>query len=1116
MRTTPRSAARHSRSHPGETTVTVRVAIADDSDDEPDETFTVTLGNASHATIATATATGTIEDNDEPGLTARFESVPASHDGSTPFMIELQFSEEIRISYRTVRDAVLEVSGGRVTRAQRLQKGSNIGWRLTIEPNADADITIALPADRACNATGGVCTADGTRLSRREDATVPGPASEASRVSIAPATNTGIQRSQASNPVTEGASAGFTLARTGDTMTALTVNVTVVESAAMLAGTPPTTASFEIGSATAELSIATEDDEVAEAASEITATLATGNGYSMDSGAASATVAVQDDDAAPAVTTVSPLLAAENGVAIATLQATDVDTPAANLAWSVAGGSDGDKVTLNADGVLAFKAARDFEAPDDADEDGDYEITVRVTDGANPVDAALTVRLTDVDEIAPTLANATVDGSQMTVAFSEALDESSSPAASAFVVAVDGTGRAVSDVSVGGSTVTLTLASAVAAGETVTVGYTAPTGANANPIVDAAGNPAAEFSGQAVTNNTAAPSNTAPTGLPTISGTAQVGETLTASAAGIADADGLANATYTWQWIANDGSADSEISGATSATYTLTAAETGKTVKVRVTFTDDGGTEEMLVSAATGAVAPAPTVAPAISTPGPFTVDENTTAVATLAATDADTAPADLAWSIDGGVDAGHFALTSGGVLAFAAAKNFEVPDDDGEDGTYDVIVAVTDGADRATAALAVTLVNVNEAPVADAGPDRSGIREGTQVTLDGSASSDPDAGDAPTWQWTQTDSSGHAVTLSDPVASGPSFAAPSDLDADTTLEFKLQVTDAAGLRSEDRVTVTVTARPTIAIRPAAAYAKEGEDAVYKLTRTGSADVTLTVLVGVSERRGDAGNAASLQRGLPIRSAGDGVADTDRGRRGGRGGQRGDGGHRGPRGPRGPRRVSGLVVRGRGLGDGSGRRHGLVRGTGRGRDAVDVDADAGGHRWCPSRLYGLRQRFVSGRLVGGRGAVPRRAADLLRAVLGAGVSGVFRALASRAVDAASGRPRVGAGQRAWGAVLLLDGRRPRLAGGAGGGGTSGPGIGVRCFDGRFAAVAVGVGGHAQPRLRPRYPGVRGACDLRHGDHDGDGGRCRARCERCGHARGCRRCHLGPTGGARVR
>ena len=49
--------------------------------------------------------------------------------------------------------------------------------------------------------------------------------------------------------------------------------------------------------------------------------------------------------------------------------------------------------------------------------------------------------------------------------------------------------------------------------------------------------------------------NSPATGLPTISGTVQVGETLTADTAGIAD--GLANVSYTYQWLADD----SDISG---------------------------------------------------------------------------------------------------------------------------------------------------------------------------------------------------------------------------------------------------------------------------------------------------------------------------------------------------------------------------------------------------------------------------------------------------------------------------------------------------------------------------------------------------------------------------
>ena len=103
----------------------------------------------------------------------------------------------------------------------------------------------------------------------------------------------------------------------------------------------------------------------------------------------------------------------------------------------------------------------------------------------------------------------------------------------------------------------------------------------------------------------AAPNNPA-TGTPTISGTARVGETLTADTSGIADADGLTNVSYSYKWIANDGTSDTEIASATDSTYTLVAADEGKTIKVRVSFTDDESNEESLTSAATAAVAEAP------------------------------------------------------------------------------------------------------------------------------------------------------------------------------------------------------------------------------------------------------------------------------------------------------------------------------------------------------------------------------------------------------------------------------------------------------------------------------------------------------------------------------
>ena len=100
----------------------------------------------------------------------------------------------------------------------------------------------------------------------------------------------------------------------------------------------------------------------------------------------------------------------------------------------------------------------------------------------------------------------------------------------------------------------------------------------------------------------ASAANNPATGAPTISGTAQVGETLTANTSGVIDADGLSNVQYEYQWLADD----ADISGATNATYTLVADDEGKAVTVQVSFTDDAGNEETLTSAATDAVAAAP------------------------------------------------------------------------------------------------------------------------------------------------------------------------------------------------------------------------------------------------------------------------------------------------------------------------------------------------------------------------------------------------------------------------------------------------------------------------------------------------------------------------------
>ena len=111
--------------------------------------------------------------------------------------------------------------------------------------------------------------------------------------------------------------------------------------------------------------------------------------------------------------------------------------------------------------------------------------------------------------------------------------------------------------------------------------------------------------------------NSPATGAPAVSGVAQVGETLTADTSGIVDADGLENVTHSYLWAVDKGliigavygyqwlADDAEIEDATDSTYTLAEGDAGKAVKVRVSFTDDGGHRETLTSAATDAVAAA-------------------------------------------------------------------------------------------------------------------------------------------------------------------------------------------------------------------------------------------------------------------------------------------------------------------------------------------------------------------------------------------------------------------------------------------------------------------------------------------------------------------------------
>ena len=109
-------------------------------------------------------------------LTATFSNVPSSHSGSGEFTFDLAFSENLSLSYITLRDhAFTEDDNGPVTRAQRKVQGSNQTWTITIEPKGNGAITITLPETTDCAAAGAICTSDGRKLSNSLSFTVSGP-----------------------------------------------------------------------------------------------------------------------------------------------------------------------------------------------------------------------------------------------------------------------------------------------------------------------------------------------------------------------------------------------------------------------------------------------------------------------------------------------------------------------------------------------------------------------------------------------------------------------------------------------------------------------------------------------------------------------------------------------------------------------------------------------------------------------------------------------------------------------------------------------------------------------------------------------------------------------------
>ena len=363
----------------------------------------------------------------------------------------------------------------------------------------------------------------------------------------------------------------------------------------------------------------------------------------------------------------------------------------------------------------------------------------------------------------------------------------------------------------------------------------------------------------------AAPQPDSPaTGLPTISGTAQVGETLTADTEGIADADGLTTSTYSYQWVASDGTTDTDIPDATDATYTLVADDEGQTIKVRVTFTDDAENETTLTSAATEAVAAAPqpdrpaTGEPTIS--GTAQVGETLT-VATSGIADADgltTSTYSYQWVASDGT-------TDTDIQDATDATYTLVADDEGQ--TIKVRVTFTDDAENETTLTSAATEAVAAAPQPDRPatglPTISGTAQvGETLTVATSGIADADGLTTSTYSYQWVASDGTTDTdIQD--ATDATYTLVAD-DEGQTIKVRVTFTDDA----ENETTLTSAATEAVAAAP-----QPDRPATGLPTISGTAQVgeVLTVnTTGIADADGLTTSTYSYQW-----VASDGTTDTD-------------------------------------------------------------------------------------------------------------------------------------------------------------------------------------------------------------------------------------------------
>ena len=475
-----------------------------------------------------------------------------------------------------MRDHAFNVTGGEVTGARRLEKGKNVMWEIHVTPDGDGAVTIVLPVTTDCTAEGAICTEDRRPLSNRLEVTVPGPDAVQQTPPNAQATGKpGITGTAQVDQLLTATTSGI---QDADGLTGASFSYQWLAADAEINGAAASTYTLVAADAGKAIKV------------QVSFTDDAGNDEELNSAATAAVAAAPPPPNTPATGLPTITGTAQVGDTLTAVttgieDADGLDNVAFSYQWLAAdaeiNGATASTYTLvAADAGKAIKVQVSF--TDDAGNDEELNSAATAAVAAAPpppnIPATGLPTITGTAQVGDTL-------TAVTTGIEDADGLDNVIFSYQWIRNDGGTDTDISEAT--GSSYTLGDSDV---DKTVKVRVSFTDDANNRETVTSAAT--------AATAAVAARPNSLATGAPTISGTAQVGETLTADTSGIADEDGLTNASFAYQWQA-DGA---DISGATDSSYTLAVDDESKVISVKVSFSDDAGNEEESTSAATAAV----------------------------------------------------------------------------------------------------------------------------------------------------------------------------------------------------------------------------------------------------------------------------------------------------------------------------------------------------------------------------------------------------------------------------------------------------------------------------------------------------------------------------------